>query len=680
MSAHVQHHDAQVLLRTEHAVARVLTEVCDEATAFPRLLAAIGESLGWDAGALWQETDAVSGALCCVETWRGPEPFEQTTRSTLLAPGEGLPGRVWASGKPAWVADVGADANLPRGPSAVEAGLRAAFCFPICGATGVLGAVEFLAVEQREPDDSLLQTMTSLGSRIGQCVERWRAEDRLRESDARKSAILNAAFDSIITMDADGLVVEVNQATERMFGYVASEMVGRDLAELIIPPELREPHRRGLERYVTTGYARLVGHPVELPAMRADGSEFPVEIAITRPRVAGPPLFTGFLRDVTRRKRDEQALRSLAEQQAALRRVATLVASEAEQERVFGVVTEEVGRLLEAATCNMVRYEPDGTAVVAGAWSTGGVRAVAVGTRVALDSPTVAARIRRTRQPERVDSYEGMAGSTAELLRGLGFRSAVGAPVKLGGRLWGAVMVSTVEETPFPPGSEQRVADFSELVALALANAEAREALAASRARIVAAGDDERRRLERNLHDGAQQRLVALSLTLRVVGMKLAGGDPEAPSLLRRAEAELAEALEELRELARGIHPSILTDRGLVPALEMLAGRASLPVELSVTLDERLPGPVEAAAYYIVAEALTNASKHARASRVRVGLSRSDGSVLVEVADDGVGGADRRRGSGVRGLGDRVEALGGKLELRSPAGSGTTLSAHIPSE
>ena len=184
--------------------------------------------------------------------------------------------------------------------------------------------------------------------------------------------------------------------------------------------------------------------------------------------------------------------------------------------------------------------------------------------------------------------------------------------------------------------------------------------------------------LERNLHDGAQQRLVALSLTLRVVGMKLAGGDPEAPSLLRRAEAELAEALEELRELARGIHPSILTDRGLVPALEMLAGRASLPVELSVTLEDRLPGPVEAAAYYIVAEALTNASKHARASRVQVGLSRSDGSVLVEVADDGVGGADRRRGSGVRGLGDRVEALGGKLELRSPAGSGTTLSAHIP--
>jgi PAS domain S-box-containing protein len=678
MSVNARNHDAQVLLRTEHAVARVLTEAGDEATAFPRLLAAVGESLGWDFGAVWQETDGATGALRCVETWRGPEPFEQATRTTLLAPGEGLPGRVWASGKPAWIADVSAEANFPRGPSAVQAGLRAAFCFPIRGAAGVLGVVEFLAGEQREPDDDLLATMTSLGSRIGQCVERWRAEDRLRDSDARKSAILNAAFDSIVTIDADGRVVEVNQATERMFGYAASEMVGRDLADLVIPPELREPHRRGLERYVTTGQARMVGHPVELPAMRADGSQFPVEIAITRPQLAGPPLFTGFLRDVTERKRDEQALRSLVEQQASLRGVATVVASEAEQERVFAFVTEEVGRLLEVATCNMVRYEPDGGAVVAGAWSTGGVRAVDLGTRIALDGPTVAARIRDSGQPERVDSYDGITGSTVDLLRELGFRSSVGAPIKLAGRLWGAVMVSTVEEKPLPAGSEQRVADFAELVALALANAEAREELAASRARIVAAGDAERRRLERNLHDGAQQRLVALSLTLRLVGMKVAGGEPDAPQLLRQASAELTEALKELRELARGIHPSILTDRGLVPALEMLAGRASVPVELCVTLDRRPPGQVEAAAYYIVAEALTNASKHAQASQVRIGVRRADDSVLVEVADDGVGGADQRGGSGVRGLGDRVEALGGTLELRSPVGAGTTLSARIP--
>jgi len=678
MSVDARHHDTAVLLRTEHAVARVLAESHEEATAYPRLLAAIGESLAWDAGGLWTPAHEHGGALNCVETWQGEQPFEQITRSTLLAAGEGLPGRVWASGEPAWIADVCADPNFPRAPSAALAGLRAAFCFPIRGTGGVLGAIEFLARERREPDANLLETMTSLGGRIGQCVERWRAEDRLRDSDARKSAILDAAFDCIITMDAAGRVVEVNPATERTFGYAADQMVGRELAALIIPPELREPHRRGVERYVATGEATMVGHPVELPAMRSDGTEFPVEIAITRPLAPGPPLFTGFLRDITERKRSEQALRTLAEEQAALRRVATVVASEAAQERVFAVVTEEVGRLLGAQTSNMARFEPDGTAVVAGEWSAGTVRSVPVGTHVALDGPTVAARIRRSGRPERVDSYESVPGSTAAMLRELGFRSSVGAPIKLGGRLWGAVMVSTVEPRPFPAGSEQRIADFAELVALALANAEARRELAASRARIVETGDAERRRLERNLHDGAQQRLVSLSLTLRLCQARLEGADPDVLELVRGAEAELAEALEELRELARGIHPAILSERGLVAALEGLAGRASIPVELCAELDRRLPAPVEAAAYYIVAEALTNASKHAGAARVRVDVRRLDGEALVQVADDGVGGADRHAGTGLRGLGDRVEALGGKLELASPVGSGTMLRARMP--
>jgi PAS domain S-box-containing protein len=491
-------------------------------------------------------------------------------------------------------------------------------------------------------------------------------------------AVFEAAFDCIITMDAEGRVVDVNRATEETFGYTADEMVGRELAELIIPPELREPHRRGVERYVATGQGQMVGHPVDLPAMRADGSIFPVEIAITRPDVPGPPLFTGFLRDVTARRRDEEALRTLAAEQAALRRVATVVASEAEPERVFDVVTEELGRLLGAQTSNMIRYEPDGSGVVAAGWSTGGARNVPVGTRVALDGPTVAARIRDTGLPQRVDDYSGTGGSTAELLRDLGFRSSVGTPIFLGGRLWGAVLVSTVEETPFPQGSEQRIADFAELVSLALANAEARQELAASRARIVRAADEERRRLERNLHDGAQQRLVALSLELRLAERRLAVGDPAAGDLLRHAMADLADALEELRELARGIHPAILSDKGLVPALEMLGTRAGLPVELDAELDERLPEPVEAAAYYLVAEALTNASKHAQASRVHVRVEGRDGGALVQVADDGVGGAELNGGSGLRGLRDRVEALGGTLEVDSPAGLGTTLTARLP--
>jgi signal transduction histidine kinase len=204
------------------------------------------------------------------------------------------------------------------------------------------------------------------------------------------------------------------------------------------------------------------------------------------------------------------------------------------------------------------------------------------------------------------------------------------------------------------------------------------EELAASRARIVAAGDVERRRLERNLHDGAQQRLVALALTLRLVAGKLESEPEVARELLAGAGRELGLALDELRELARGLHPAVLTDRGLRAAVEMLADRTPFPVELAAMPDERLPEPVEAGAYYLIAEALTNVAKYANASTVRVAVSASDGHVAVEVSDDGIGGADPASGSGLRGLADRVEALGGSLAVRSPTGAGTTLRAEIP--
>jgi PAS domain S-box-containing protein len=626
--------DAAALLRTEHAVARVLVEAPDEPGAYEPLLAAIGESLGCEAGAF---LIAEAGGLRCAETWHGPGLFRHGT-----------------------------------------ADLRSTLCVPVRGAGGALGAIELLSRERYEADEALLATLTSLGDRIGQRIDAWRAELALHESDAHKSAILNAAFDCIITMNAEGLVVEVNEATERTFGYSADEMVGRELAELIVPPSLRAAHRHGVERYVATGQGQLVGHPVELPAMRADGSEFPAEMAITRPVLPGPPQFTGYIRDVTGRKRDEEAVRSLAKEQAALRRVATTVARTVDQERVFAVVTEEVGRLLGANTANLIRFEPGDRGFVVGAWSLPKELALPVGTQVTFEGATVTAKILRSGRPERVDSYDDITGAAAELARTLGLRATVGAPIELAGRLWGAVTVSTVEETSFPPGSEQRLADFAELVSVALANAAAREELAASRARIVEAGDAARRRIERNLHDGAQQRLVALSLTLRLAERRLAEAGPDALELVHAASLELADALEELRELARGIHPAILTDRGLGPALEMLAGRASIPVEVSAPVDDELPSAVEAAAYYMVSEALTNASKHAGASRLRVEVAHVNGHARIEVADDGVGGADPQKGSGLRGLLDRVEALGGRLEVESPPGGGTTLMAWIP--
>jgi PAS domain S-box-containing protein len=515
-----------------------------------------------------------------------------------------------------------------------------------------------------DPDPAVEASLESLGSAIAQFVLRCRA-------DARKSAILNAAFDAIITMDHNGNVVEVNRAAERIFGYRAEDIVGRELAEVIVPPSLREAHRRGVRRYLESGADRVTYHPLELAGMRADGSEFPCEVVITRAELPGPPLFCGFLRDITERRERERDQRLLMAEQAALRRVATAVAASTDPRHVFRVVTEEVGRLLGVQAANMVRFNGDGTGLVVGSWSEGGVRSVPTGQTVRIDGDTVSGRVYRSGAPARIDDYDEI--EPVEHLAGLGFRCAVAAPIFLDGRMWGDVIASSIEPGPFPAGSEQRLASFAELAAQALANAESRAALAASRARIVAAGDDARRRLERNLHDGAQQRLVSLALTLRLAARRHAD-DP----ILAQAGEELTLALEELRELARGIHPAVLTEHGLEPAVASLAARAPLPVEISISLPERLPQPVEAAAYYVVAEALTNVAKYASASVVSVDVERSNGSARIEVRDDGVGGAAAQGGSGLRGLADRVEALGGRLELESPAGAGTTLRAEIP--
>ena len=244
------------------------------------------------------------------------------------------------------------------------------------------------------------------------------------------------------------------------------------------------------------------------------------------------------------------------------------------------------------------------------------------------------------------------------------------------GNLWGAVIISS-DEAPFPPEAEFRVADFADLAAQAIANAQAREELAASRMRIVEASDAERRRLERNLHDGAQQRLVATSLAVRLAARRVTD-DPAVRAMLDGAGDELAHALEELRELARGLHPAVLTDHGLRAAIEAVADRAPLPVAVDVPLDERLPETVEAAAYFVVCEALTNVAKYAQASEARVRIGRTDGTAQVEVVDDGVGGADASGGSGLRGLADRVEALGGRLVVSSPVGEGTAVRAQLP--
>ena len=371
-------------------------------------------------------------------------------------------------------------------------------------------------------------------------------------------------------------------------------------------------------------------------------------------------------------------LEALASEQAALRRVATLVTGNPDPTDVFVTVCAELGKVLGVKSTNLTRFELDGTQTVVAGWSVRGAPVFPVSGGVPIDGAAAVAKAARSGRPERVDDYTHVEGELPERIRAAGIASSVAAPITVAGKLWGAIVASSGEPHSFPRDTEERVARFAELVSNALANTDARQQLAASRARLLHAADAERRRLERNLHDGAQQRLVGLAIALREVEEELDTDVDAARRVLALARAELAHALEELRELARGIHPAVLSDRGLGPALEALAMRAPLPVDVVAVPPHRLPAPVEAAAYFVVAEALTNVVKHARATRVSIEVSRRDARAEIRVDDDGSGGATIREGSGLRGLCDRVEALGGTLTIRSEAGSGTAVTAEIP--
>jgi signal transduction histidine kinase len=371
--------------------------------------------------------------------------------------------------------------------------------------------------------------------------------------------------------------------------------------------------------------------------------------------------------------RDE--LRRLAQEQAALRRVATLVAGGAAADVVFDAVCEETGRLIGASNVHLAHYTSDGINVTMAGWS---LRAnhLPAGTRFPLDGETVDLMVKRTGAPARVETYEGVEGDLAATLRALGIRSEVAAPVVIDGQVWGGLIAGSDQAERFPAHTEMRVASFAELIATAVSNATARSELIASRARIVTAADAARQRLARDLHDGAQQRLVAAVMSLQLAGERLDGEAAAARQLVEEALEHTREGLSELRELAAGMHPSILTNRGLRAAANALARRGSLPVEVDIP-DGRWPPHIEAAAYFFIAEALTNAAKYAEASNAVVRVGEADGRLDIEVSDDGIGGADVTRGTGLLGLRDRVEALGGHLHVDSPPGGGTRLHATL---
>jgi signal transduction histidine kinase len=375
-----------------------------------------------------------------------------------------------------------------------------------------------------------------------------------------------------------------------------------------------------------------------------------------------------------------QRTRRLAAEQAALRRVATLVAGDAQPAEVFQAVTEAVCRVYAVPEAVLERYEDEKTTTIVGRYGgwTAKTDDFQVGNVIPLAEGLAAFEILRTGAPVRIHDFGHVGGDLADRMRKLGLCAVGGVPITVAGAPWGALIAGLGAGQTMSRATERRMGAFAELAALAVASAQARAELAASRRRIVESADVERKRIERNLHDAVQQRLTSIALTLGLAESRIDADVDAARRNLVQARQALAVALAELRDLSQGIHPSVLTEGGLEPALEDLAYTTPLPIRVVTDVNGRLPEQVEAGAYYVIAEALTNVAKHARASTATVTVRCEGDRLSLSVRDDGVGGADPGRGSGLRGLGDRVHALGGTFELESRAGAGTEIRAAIP--
>jgi PAS domain S-box-containing protein len=425
------------------------------------------------------------------------------------------------------------------------------------------------------------------------------------------------------------------------------------------------------------GFQSAIGAP-----MTVDGRLWGVIIAISTDPEPIPERskarlgqFTDLVATAVANAEARHELERIAAEQAALRRVATLVARGASPQDLFDAVAEEVGRLLPAANVSMGRYEPDDSVTSMASWSSDGP-VFPPGVRWPIKGTNVAWTVLQTGRPSRIDDFSAATDSIGVAVREAGYKSAIGSPIVVDGRLWGVISASSTQG-PMPLGTEARLTSFTELVATAIANAEGSAELAASRRRIVAASDDARRRIERDLHDGVQQQLVSLGLELGAMKADPPTGEALQEQLASVTE-EVGTVFDALVEIARGIHPAILSQGGLAAALKALGRRSAVPVELYAQINRPLPDEVEVAAYYVAAEALTNAAKHARASAVCVDVTTSDGTLTLMVRDDGTGGADPGAGSGLLGLQDRVEAMGGAITVDSPVGCGTCVVVALP--
>ncbi len=481
-------------------------------------------------------------------------------------------------------------------------------------------------------------------------------------------------------------VIRINPAFSQILGYSFDDVAARPYLDLVVPED--RDHVRALLEELP---GRAEPARFEDRVICRDGSLRWVEWSVVWHR----GLFYAVGRDLTERRRDQNELlqtqvvaetrrdklRELAEQQAALRRVATLVARGVSPSEVFAMVADEMAGCLRVNNTSVNRFDGDEVVVLALSHLDPGMKnKPVVGERHTLEGDNIATRVIQSGRSARLDSsdVQQAQGSIAARLREMGLRCTVAVPIVVEGQVWGMAAVGSSASEPLPPDTEARIGDFADLVSTAIANAATRAELIASRARIVAAADDARRRLERDLHDGAQQRLVSLGLQTRLAEASVPPQLGDLKSELSRVVSGLAEVSVDLQEISRGIHPAILSRGGLGPVLKTLARRCTVPVALDLEIGRRLPDSVEVGAYYIVAEALTNAAKHARASHVEVFAGSGDDNLHLSIRDDGIGGADLDRGSGLIGLKDRAEALGGSMAITSPAGSGTSLDVTIP--
>jgi GAF domain-containing protein len=660
--------------------------------------------------------------------WRGAgdvEPFPVGTRGRLG--GRNVVSLVFETGRPARIDDYSV-ASGPVADAAREWGLRSAVAVPI-SVEGRLWGVLAVAYMHDEPLPVATEArLAGFAELVATAIANAQARVELRGFADEQAALrrvatlvaraaspgevfaavteeagrlLHVDFTSMVRFDRDDAITWVGSwsATDAAFPIpvgTRAALGGRNMPTVVFetdrPARIDYADASGAVAAIARelGIRSSVGAPISvagrlwglLAAVSTRDEPLPAD---TEGRLAG---FAELVATAIANAEARVELRGFAEEQAALRRVATLVARAAPPEEVFASVTAEVGRVLCADVAGMSRYDSGDAAIVLGLWSrTGTLLPTQIGTRVELEGQNVTTLVFQTRRPARTDDYTdasgaATAGDAPRVAREIGVRSSVGAPISVEGRLWGVMIVSSTREEPLAADTEARLAAFTELVATALANAQAQAALTASRARIVAAADTTRRRIERDLHDGAQQRLVSLALQLRGARAVVPSDMDELRAQLDSLAAEASGTLDELRQLARGIHPPALATGGLCPALKALARRSAVPVDLDIRVDGRLPEQIEIAAYYVASEALTNAAKHAQAANVHVEVliveGNGDGVLRVRVRDDGRGGADPRGGSGLVGLKDRVEALGGALSVQTAPGAGSTVQAELP--